>query len=96
MGEKSLAPIVFGRSADVGYRVPHSWSHENCVVTIDVIDAGDKDVATFATVFKRAFDISVECVIKPPHLGGKARIGENKLLELAVIESNPRMHPCKL
>ena len=87
MGQKALAPIVFARSPDAGFKVPHSWVGErggNCVVEIDVSGDSVSETATFAAVLKRAFDLAVECVIKPPHLGGRSLVGEREGLEIAM------------
>lgn len=88
---KAFAPITFSRNPDAGFKVPHSWSHEGCVVIIDTVTADAEETTTFAEVFTRAFEISADCVINPPHLGGKSLLGEADLLEIAIIESSIRM-----
>ena len=90
MGEKALAPITFSRNPDAGFKVPHSWSYGDCVVIIDVVQPGAEETTTFAAVFKRAFDLAVECVIKPPHFGGKSRLGTSGMLDVVIIESSTR------
>ena len=90
MGEKALAPITFSRNPDAGFRVPHSWSYEDCVVIVDTVDDDAEETTTFAAVFKRAFDLAVECVIKPPHFGGRSRIGTSGMLDIVIIESTSR------
>ena len=47
--------------------------------------------STFAAIFKRAFDIAVNCVIQPPHLGGKGLVGEKEWLKVWMYskESSP-------
>ena len=92
MGEKALAPITFSRNPDAGFRVPHSWSYEDCVVIVDTVDDDAEETTTFAAVFKRAFDLAVECVIKPPHFGGRSRIGTEGMLDIVIIESNSRKY----
>ena len=73
--------------------VPHSWSYGDCVVLIDVVAADVEETSTFAAVFKRAFDLAVECVIKPPHLGGRSKVGTAQMLDIVIIESSPRKSP---
>ena len=45
---------------------------------IDVIAPEVKETETFAAILKRAFDLTVECVIRPPHLGGRSFLGRGK------------------
>ena len=49
------------------------------------------ETSTFAAIFKRAFDIAVQCVIKPPHLGGKGLVGENEQLMVWMDWVDPGM-----
>ncbi|CAF9941928.1 MAG: hypothetical protein ALECFALPRED_009420 [Alectoria fallacina] len=81
MGEKALAPLSFGRDPGAGFTVPYTWDYGNCAIEIDVLREDDEERSTFAAIFKRAFDIAVECVIKPPHLGGKGLVGKNEQLK---------------
>ena len=46
-------------------------------------------ISTFAAIFKRAFDLMVECVIKPPHLGGKGWVGRDGQLAVSVLGVRP-------
>lgn len=93
LNEKALAPITFSQNPDAGFRVPHTWKHENCVIIIDVVEPDAEETTTFAAVFKRAHDLSVECVIRPPHLGGRSRLGTTQKLEVLIIESSSRESP---
>ena len=90
MHEKAYAPIIFSRNPDAGFRVPHTWSHGGCVVRIDTLAADVEETTTFADVFMRAFELSAECVIKPPHLGGESLLGATDMLEIAIMESSER------
>lgn len=47
--------------------------------------------STFAAIFKRAFDIAVECVINPPHLGGRGLVGENEQLKVWMYGVDPQV-----
>ena len=82
MGEKALAPLSFGRDPGAGFTVPYTWDYGNCAIEIDVLREEDEERSSFAAIFKRAFDIAVECVIKPPHLGGKGLVGQNEQLKV--------------
>ncbi|MCJ1452984.1 hypothetical protein MMC28_003329 [Mycoblastus sanguinarius] len=93
MGGKALAPVTFGRSADSGFKVPQSWDYGGCGVGIDVKTEDSVETTTFAAILKRAFDIAVECVIKPPHFGGRSFIGEKELLTVFVMESGAAISP---
>ena len=84
MGEKALAPLSFGRTPDAGFTVPSKWDHGDCTVEIDVLQEGEKEISTFAAIFKRAFDIAVDCVIKPPNLGGHGLVGNNERLGVVI------------
>ena len=90
MREKAFAPVIFSRNPHAGFKVPHSWSHGGCVIRIDTLEADVEETATFAAVFTRAFELAAECVIKPPHFGGRSLIGTTDMLEIAVIESSIR------
>ena len=57
---------------------------------IDVTTADAEETATFSEIFERAFELSVECVIRPPHLGGKCLLGTTDMLEIKIIESGIR------
>ena len=89
MGEKALAPISFSRDPGPGFTVPYVWDVGNCAIEIDVVRKDVVASSTFAGVFKRAFDIAVECVIKPPHLGGKGLVGADELLKVAIYGVHP-------
>ena len=85
MGGKSLAPVTFSRTSEAGFQVPDSWTFGTCTVAIDVVTASTQETATFAAILKRAFDLTVECVIHPPHLGGKSALGKRGGLEVALF-----------
>lgn len=91
MGEKALAPVSFGREPDAGFPVPYKWEHGGCTVEIDVLQEGEKEVSTFAAIFKRAFDIAVDCVIKPPNLGGHGLVGSNERLGVVIHGPDPEV-----
>ena len=91
MGQKALAPLSFGRDPDAGFTVPYTWDFGSCAIEIDVLQEDDSERATFAAIFKRAFDIAVECVIKPPHLGGKGLVGEKGLLKVWMYGVDPKV-----
>ena len=84
MGGKALAPVSFGREPDAGFPVPFKWDHGDCIVEIDVLQEGETETSTFAAIFKRAFDIAVDCVIKPPNLGGHGLVGTNERLGVVI------------
>ena len=96
MGEKALAPISFSRDPDPGFAVPYVWDFGNCAIEIDVVRVDAVASSTFAAVFKRAFDIAVECVIKPPHLGGKGLVGADELLKVSIYGVHPGVSPPRL
>ena len=85
LGEKALAPLSFSRDPDAGFTVPYSWTYGNCVVQIDVLKQDDTERSNFASIFKRAFDLAVECVIKPPHLGGRGFVGDSGKLKVWIF-----------
>ncbi|KAL6712877.1 hypothetical protein ACLMJK_009589 [Lecanora helva] len=90
-GQKALAPIVFGREAKAGFKVPHSWVFGSCVVSVDVTGDGVEETENFAAILKRAFDLAVECVIKPPHLGGRSFLGREGGLEVFLLGEDSGM-----
>lgn len=86
MGAQALKPITFGRSEHSGFMVPAHWENENCGVEIDVVEAEYVERTTFAAIWKRAFDLAIECVIHPPHFGGRSFVGEDEKLVVAIVE----------
>lgn len=82
-----MKPITFSRSDRAGFKVPAHWDFDNCAVEIDVVEDDDEERTTFAAILKRAFDLVLECVIHPPHLGGRSFIGADEKLVVSVIES---------
>ena len=93
LSEKASAPITFSHDPDAGFRVPYSWSYGDCVVRIDIVEADAEETTTFAEVFMAGIEIAIDCVIKPPHLGGKSKLGRTQMLEMAIIESSIRESP---
>ena len=93
MGEKALAPVSFGRDPDAGFTVPYVWKYGNCAVQIDVLREDDTESSTFAAIFKRAFDVAVECVIKPPHFGGNGLVGGNERRKVSLLGVEPAVSP---
>ena len=89
MGDKALAPVSFGRDPDAGFTVPYTWDFGNCAIEIDVERDHEMASSTFAAIFKRAFDLMVECVIKPPHLGGRGWVGKNDQLAVSIWGVRP-------
>ena len=89
MGDKALAPLSFSRDPGAGFTCPYTWDFGDCAIAVDVLQKGDTERSTFASIFKRAFDIAVECVIKPPHFGGQGFVGENERLKVSVIAVHP-------
>lgn len=90
MGEKALAPVSFSRDIGAGFTVPYSWDFSRCAISIDVAREDQRAQSTFAAIFKRAYDIMVECVIKPPHLGGRGLVGEDDQLKVLIYGIHPR------
>lgn len=82
MHEKSLAPITWARSPDAGFQVPQYWEFGNCVIAVDVVGGNVQETESFAAVIRRAFELAVVCVIRPPHLGGKSLLGRHNGLEI--------------
>ena len=91
MGEKALAPLSFGRDPGAGFTVPYTWDHGSCAIEVDVLRKDDTESSTFAAIFKRAFDVAVQCVIKPPHLGGQGLVGENERLKVWIYGFNAKV-----
>ena len=84
LGRKALAPLTFGRNKSAGFQTPYHWTYGICQIGIDVLDQDVEETATFAAIFKRAFDLLVECVIKPPHFGGLGLVGDDRNLKVTV------------
>ena len=91
MGEKALAPLSFSREPDAGFTVPYKWAYGDCTIEIDVLREGEEESSTFAAIFKRAFDIAVNCVIKPPNLGGRGLVGRNERLKVTISGPDPEV-----
>lgn len=93
IGEKGLAPVSFSRDSSRGYKVPDSWKFGNCEVVIDMAQGIEEEVATWAAILKRAFDIVIECVVHQPHLGGLSLLGANQNLKISVQEIGTEVGP---
>lgn len=91
MGEKALAPVIFSRSKDAGFQVPESWTYGQCTIEIDMITEDIEETTTFAAIFKRAFDLTKECVIHPPHLGGRSLLGNHGYLKIWIYGFGKRV-----
>lgn len=85
LGDAGLKPVTFGRSAHSGFQVPHTWDAGNCVVEIDVEEDDVTETTNFAALMILAFEMAVQCVIPPPHLGGRALIGQEGGLKLMMF-----------
>ncbi len=91
IGDKGAAPVIFSRTAVAGLPVPDSWHQGRCAVMIDVDGADVEETSTFVAILNEARRIMEKCVIRPPHLGGRALVGEQERLEIVVFGFEPGM-----
>lgn len=84
LSDAGLKPISFGRSEDAGFQVPYTWESRGCIVEIDVVSEDVTETATFLGLLVVADAIAKECVIKPPHMGGRAEVGDENGLQIGI------------
>ncbi|KAL8801238.1 MAG: hypothetical protein Q9182_004587 [Xanthomendoza sp. 2 TL-2023] len=89
-------PLKF--SADPATRpdvkLPTAWGHrrDNCDIWLQANPPGTRkgsDRTTLRQVEEAAMTVALECVIKPPHLGGLVVLGWNDKLAVNVINFGP-------
>ena len=84
-------PLIFSRDRGLGpdVRTPKTWYDEeretSCLIGIDIPShLGGSDKTSLHDIKMAAMAIAVECVIKPPHLGGILQIGWAHKLNVVV------------
>lgn len=82
-GEKPERPLTFSRNGH-GIPVPASFPGGTCIFQVNLDRDGDF-TASSREIAEKGNDIAVPCVHGPDHLGGKSKVGEDEVLELAVV-----------
>ncbi|KAL8646052.1 MAG: hypothetical protein Q9210_006354 [Variospora velana] len=83
-------PLIFSRDESLhpDVETPKSWQLPrpvNCIVGIDIAHAvGGSDKTSLKDIQHAATAIAIECVIKPPHLGGILQIGWQEKLNVII------------
>ena len=84
-------PLIFSRDRGLGpdVRTPKTWYDEaretSCLIGVDIPShLGGSDKTSLDDIKMAAMAIAVECVIKPPHLGGILQIGWAHKLNVVV------------
>ncbi|KAL8627508.1 hypothetical protein Q9189_006798 [Teloschistes chrysophthalmus] len=90
-GDKTHAPINFSRDKQRGFKVPHNWLIDSCVVVIDLEDGQDA-VMTMTDIAFAAAKIMAYCFGRKglPDLGGRDNTGPD--LGMMVILAGLRRH----
>lgn len=74
-------------------QLPFTWSSpaHSCVVGIDIPAAvGGSEKTSLYDIRMAAQAVAVECVIKPPHLGGIVHVGWKTKLQVVLVASDSR------
>ncbi|KAL9582473.1 MAG: hypothetical protein Q9212_003281 [Teloschistes hypoglaucus] len=92
-GDKTHAPINFSRDKQRGFKVPHNWQNDSCVVVIDVEDGQDA-VMTMSEIAFAAAKIMAYCFGRRhlPDLGGRDNTGPN-LGMMVILAGLRRRYP---
>ena len=75
-------PTTFSRNPERGYHLPHILKVDSCVFEIDLIGQVSDQVSTFSAISSGAGLLAKECVLKSPHTGGVAFVGEGPGIEI--------------
>ncbi|KAI4250899.1 MAG: hypothetical protein LQ352_005194 [Teloschistes flavicans] len=95
-GDKADAPINFSRDKQRGFKVPHNWLNDSCVVVIDVEDGRDMTM-TMAQIAFAAAKIMAYCFGRHglPDLGGRDNAGP-ELQMMVILAGLKRRSPSNL
>lgn len=83
-------PLSFGRAGPLhpDVETPFSWQlprPSNCIIGIDIPAAvGGTDKTSLKDIQDAALAVAIDCVIKPPHLGGIIAIGWQEKLNVVI------------
>ena len=83
-GDKINAPIYFSRDPSLGFRLPHAWAHDTCVIEIDAYPVDEGDITTMIDIAKAAITISMLCIEQWPFLGGRQHVGEKEVINIFI------------
>ncbi|CAF9920674.1 hypothetical protein IMSHALPRED_004972 [Imshaugia aleurites] len=78
-------PITFARTGNVGFKLPIVVRNGTCVISIDVMNDGDKDFFMPLLVYTTATDIAHRCTQGAFDLGGRSMVGPRKLVDVLVF-----------
>lgn len=84
-------PLSFSRERSLkpDIKLPKTWHGRNegdCVVGVDIPEAiGGSEKTSLTDIMYAAQGIAIECVIKPPHLGGILQIGWQNKLNVVIV-----------
>ena len=83
-------PVTFGKQGTrPDYQVPMSFVKmgSNCIVGVDIREGmgGNQDRTTLLDIQRAALDLAIECVIPPPHTGGRKYVGWQGRLIIHVV-----------
>lgn len=93
-GDKVHAPMVFSHDPKRGYKVPHHWSNNTCVLIIDLLDGIDATMKLSEIAFTAATIIAL-CVGRPgqPHLGGRDLAGPSQKMDVILAGMKKYQEP---
>lgn len=85
VGDKASAPINFSRNLGRGFKVPHHWVQDSCVVIIDLLEDKDEIMKLTEIAFAAQL-VSAICIGRPgyPDLGGSELAGPRMGMKVAV------------
>ena len=77
-------PTAFSRDPKKGYKVPHTVVLGQCEFEIDTVLPFGVATGSFAEVSREAGSLAKDCVLKAPHAGGVAYVGQKKNIEIVL------------
>lgn len=78
-------PTTFARRGNVGFKLPRVVRNATCVISIDLINGGDKDHFKPWLVYTTAVDIAHRCTRSPFRFGGRTTTGPKKVVDVLVF-----------
>lgn len=93
-GFDPVIPLTFSRDITLrpDIKLPKTWNNDthDCIVGVDIpATVGGSDKTSLYDIRMAAQAVAVECVIKPPHLGGILQIGWQNRLQVILVSSHP-------
>ncbi|KAI4194633.1 MAG: hypothetical protein LQ350_007658 [Teloschistes chrysophthalmus] len=83
-------PLTFSRDVNLNpdIKLPETWTSPggDCIVGVDIPSTlGGEEKTSLRDILFAAQAVAVECVIKPPHIGGLMLVGWQKKMNVVIV-----------